>query len=74
MKPSEVQTREDFIAFTQWLYQDFMENKADWKNQDLESFLGALARYVEDTLTGRDKDREFSLELMAEILLAATRY
>lgn len=44
----KVKDRQSFIRFLQLLQKDFEENKSDWENQDLGSFLEAMTRYGED--------------------------
>jgi hypothetical protein len=44
----QVADRKSFIQFLQLLQKDFEQNKADWENQDLGSFLEAMTQYAED--------------------------
>ncbi len=44
----QVADRESFIRFLQLLQKDFEQNKTNWENQDLGSFLEAMTRYAED--------------------------
>lgn len=51
MKYSEVkkiQTRENFISFLRALKKDYTENLSSWENRNIETFLGAMAAWVED--------------------------
>lgn len=66
---SEVKNQNDFVQFIKELKKDFILNKQEWENDDLESFLDGIYGYC--------YDRKQSLNdwnVFAEILLAATVY
>lgn len=44
----KIQTRHDFISFVRALKQDYLQNPSSWENKDIESFLEAIASWVED--------------------------
>lgn len=51
MKYSEVktiQTKKDFVNFLRALKNDYLENLSSWENKDIETFLEAMACWVED--------------------------
>ncbi len=47
-KEKEVQTKEDFVSFLKNLRKDYLENLSSWENRDIETFLEAMASWVED--------------------------
>ncbi len=68
-KFENIKTQQDFIDFLQLLKRDYQENKEEWENDSLESFLEGLHGYCldkpQDTLTWKT---------FAEILLASKVY
>ncbi|MBM9502563.1 hypothetical protein JWG44_20110 [Leptospira sp. 201903071] len=46
---NSIKGKDDFIEFIFKLSNDFRDNTSEWINQDIESFLEALARWVEDS-------------------------
>lgn len=51
MKYSEIktiQTKKDFINFLRALKNDYVKNLSSWENKDIETFLEAMASWVED--------------------------
>lgn len=44
----DINTRTDFVEFVRALSKDYKQNKAEWENDDIGSFLEALAAWVED--------------------------
>jgi hypothetical protein len=46
--PNQLKSRGDFIQFIKSLHSDFLTNGREWENQDLGSFLEALAAYAKD--------------------------
>jgi hypothetical protein len=74
-----VETREDLSCFVTELAQDLKENKADWENQDLPSFLEAVSAWIEDMdgfykNKGEEIPESVSWKAFANILYAAKRY
>lgn len=47
-KLDAIQTREDFVAFVNELSREYRANPAAWENNNLGSFLEALAAWTED--------------------------
>jgi hypothetical protein len=47
-KARSINTREEFVSFVRDLSEDFVSNRSSWQNTDIESFLSALAAWVED--------------------------
>lgn len=44
----EITTKKDFVIFLRALKKDYLENLSSWKNNDIETFLQAMASWVED--------------------------
>lgn len=44
----KLRDKQDFIVFLQILIKNLKENPDEWENRTLESFLGAIADWVED--------------------------
>ena len=78
-KANTVQTREDFISLVHLLVQDLKENPNEWESNDLESFLRAIAAWVED-MNGYYQSQGLPLphqpdwKLFGQILVAAKIY
>jgi hypothetical protein len=47
-KINSINSREDFVSFVYLLSQDFRENPKSWENDDIGTYLEALAAWVED--------------------------
>ncbi len=76
---SRIRSRSDFISFIYRLYDDLQENPGSWENPRLDSFLEAVASWVEDMdgyfeNRGEPVPEEPSWRLLGEILLAAKYY
>ena len=65
----KIKTRQDFEFFLKKLIIDFNDNKGDWENSTLESFLEGLYGYNYNS----DNDKP-TWKLFAEIILAARVY
>lgn len=78
-KVNAIQTRKDFISFVRLLVKDFKENPTEWENNNLESFLEALATWVQD-MDGYFQNQGLSVpqhadwKLFAQMLMAAKMY
>jgi len=48
-KAFTISTKEDFVGFLELLITDLKTNPNEWENKDLESYLGAIASWIEDT-------------------------
>lgn len=64
-----IKTRGDFEIFLEKLVTDYNQNKEDWENDTLKSYLEALHGYNYNS----DNDRP-SWKAFAEMLLAARLY
>jgi hypothetical protein len=74
-----VQTREDFAAFVAELKADLDANRAGWTNDDLASYLDAMAAWVRDMEGYYENAGERLSELppwrvLADVLMAARVY
>lgn len=74
-----IKTREDFVAFIYEFIKDYKENPETWENNNIESFLEAMAAVVEDMdgyyiNQGLPVPNTPDWKVMAEILMAATLY
>lgn len=65
----DIKTREDFEFFLEKLVTDYNQNKGDWQNDTLRSYLEALHGINYNS----DNDRP-SWKVFAEMLLAARLY
>jgi GTPase SAR1 family protein len=76
----KVVDRKSFIEFLSLLHNSYQENKADWENIDLDSFLEAMIRYSEDIQGYYDNTNQKidadtpSWKVFADILLGAKIY
>ncbi|MFL5244352.1 MAG: hypothetical protein ACJ8FY_19810 [Gemmataceae bacterium] len=74
-----LQTHNQFAAFVRHLTQSLHDHPEEWQNQDLPSYLEALAAWVDD-MEGYYKSQGATLPLqpswrtLAEIMLAARVY
>lgn len=69
LSAKNIKTREDFEFFLEKLVSDYKQNKEDWQNDTLKSYLEALHGFNYDS----EKDRP-SWKAFAEMLLAARLY
>ncbi|MFI9603775.1 hypothetical protein ACIHCX_28670 [Streptomyces sp. NPDC052043] len=46
--PERVDSREDLAAFVRSLRRSYAEDESSWENADLDSFLEALAAWIDD--------------------------
>ncbi len=74
-----IHSREDFVSFARGLLHNLRENPASWENRDLESYLDAIAAWVED-MDGYYENRgepvpwQPNWRVLGQILLAAKFY
>ncbi|MCP5504357.1 MAG: hypothetical protein H7A41_04305 [Chlamydiales bacterium] len=47
-KQKKIRTREDFVSFLKNLRKDYLDNVSSWENRDIDTFLEAIASWVED--------------------------
>lgn len=75
----DVKTQEEFVKFVRYLRDVYRNDPTRWENNTLESYLDALAGWVED-LEGvyqhwnREIPTDVSWSLIAKMLDAATVY
>lgn len=74
-----LETREDFSNFITQLSSDLETNCDDWENQDLPSFLEAMAAWVDDMdgfykNSGENIPQNIPWKVFAKILYAAKMY
>lgn len=75
----QIQTREDFLSFVRMLVRNLETKPDQWQNQDLPSYLGALAAWVED-MEGYYQNRKEVMpadptwKTLGQILLASRVY
>jgi hypothetical protein len=78
-KPDDIRTRNDLVNFLRQLSASYVNDPASWENNDLQSFLEALAAWVAD-MDGYYLNRNQPIpetpewKTLAEILLAARHY
>ncbi len=74
-----IQTREDLVAFLKDLSVNYKDDPKLWENNNLQSFLGALAAWAEDMdgyylNQGRPTPKAPEWKTFAEMLMAAKYY
>jgi hypothetical protein len=75
----KIQTRDDFVTFVQCLARDIRERPEQWENTSLESYLEAIAAWVQDMngyylKCGEKVPQHLTWKHVGEILLAARIY
>lgn len=74
-----IQTREQFVTFVYYLRDVYRNDPNRWENNTIESFLDALAGWVED-MDGaylnwnKEMPRDINWSILAKMLDAATDY
>jgi hypothetical protein len=76
---AHVGSKAELVEFVRALAEDLSENRDGWENPTLETYLAALASWVEDSEgyyrnQGRAVPVEPSWRDVAEMLMAATMY
>jgi hypothetical protein len=74
-----IQSREDFVRFARSLARTVDQDPEAWENNDLQSFLRAMASWVEDMdgyyrNVGEPTPEAPSWKVLGQILAAATVY
>lgn len=74
-----VESREDLVFFVRDLLRDFEERPESWESRDLESFLDAVAAWIEDMdgyhrSSGGQTSEQPGWRTFARILMAARMY
>ncbi|MFE7708562.1 hypothetical protein ACFU6I_22825 [Streptomyces sp. NPDC057486] len=77
--PEHVDSRADLAAFVRALHRSHAEEGSSWENEDLASFLEALAAWIEDAdgwyrNAGRELPASGDWSFFARALRAATIY
>lgn len=75
----KIRTHEDLSRFILELREDFATNKQNWENQDIASYLNAMAAWVEDapgyfSNANRAMPQDNCWKLIATVLIAAKMY
>ena len=76
----EVTDRQSFIKFLELLHADYLNNREEWENPDLDRFLEAMIAYAQDiqgyyTNTNQNVNAETpSWKVFADILKGAKIY
>ncbi|GHA09371.1 hypothetical protein GCM10010372_06100 [Streptomyces tauricus] len=75
----EIRSREELAAFVRGLRQEYARRGQEWENASLESFLGALAAWIDDAdgvyrNFGKDLPPGGDWTFFARSLQAATVY
>lgn len=78
-KLENIKTKDELSEFVSALQKDFKDNKDDWENQDLPSYLEAMSAWIDDMdgyYANQDKDLPIDLtwKVFADILFAARIY
>jgi hypothetical protein len=76
---AEIQTRADLVAFVEAFQSDLRQQPENWENSTLDSFLGALASWIEDMdgyyqNKGSEVPRSPTWKTFGEMLAAARIY
>jgi hypothetical protein len=77
--PNHIDSREALAAFVGSLRRSYAEDGSSWENADLQSFLEALAAWIDDAdgwyrNTGRELPAGGDWTFFAQALRAATMY
>ncbi|MCY9669210.1 hypothetical protein M5X11_30525 [Paenibacillus alginolyticus] len=72
MNPNDVSSKDELVAFLHTLRHDLTDNASRWENQTLESFLEAMAAWLNDSDDANAKTPTWSL--LATSLLAGKAY
>ncbi|EMM4086328.1 hypothetical protein WAC87_004376 [Shigella flexneri] len=79
MNIKEINTREDFIQFLEFLSSNARNNLNEWGNKDLSSYLESMASWIED-MDGYYLNQKLPVPeninwaFVADILIAARTY
>lgn len=79
MNTKEVNTKEDFIEFLEFLSSNAKNNLGEWENKDLPSYLESMASWIED-MDGYYLNQRLPIPeninwtFIADILMAARIY
>ncbi|MDR1714980.1 MAG: hypothetical protein LBS20_03975 [Prevotella sp.] len=76
---AKVKDKQDFVDFIEILIKDLKENSNEWENKSLESFLEAMANWIED-MEGYYHNNNLPIpeninwNVFANVLIAAKMY
>jgi hypothetical protein len=78
----KIRSKEEFLTFLEALVKDFNDSKSNWPNRSLESYLGAMASWVDDMegyyenmgILKEVNFEEVNWQVFSDILLAARVY
>lgn len=79
MNTKEINTKENFIQFLEFLSSNARNNMSEWENKDLPSYIESMASWVED-MEGYYLNQNLSVPenvnwtFIADILMAARVY
>lgn len=80
IETKNIESRQDFKKFVEFLQKDLAENPNDWENRSLANFLEAMSRYAQDIEhyyknTGQNINADApSWRVFADILCGAKVY
>lgn len=79
IRVDEVEEREDFVRYVQYLRADLRKNKQEWENDNLDDFLEAMCAWISDVDGFQENNKNNgplkpSWRLFAEILTASKYY
>jgi len=72
----QVFDKKSFIDFIRLFYDDYQDNKSEWTNSDLDSFISSMERFLVDSNSESFAPIDYtpSWKLFAQVLLAASIY
>jgi hypothetical protein len=78
-RTKQIKTKNDFISFVYELRKNYKENSESWENDDIGTFLGALAAWVEDMdgfylNQNQSIHQKLDWKIIADMLSAAKSY
>lgn len=83
MNPKElvknIRNREDFVSFLGELQKDFQDNKGEWENTTVDSYLNAVSAWVADSdeyyiNQNQQQPENMNWKAIAEMLISGKYY
>lgn len=79
LKIDGIKTKKDFVSFVSELSEDFINDPESWENNNLGTFLKALAAWVDDSdgyyiNQGKQIPERPDWQMVADMLIAAKFY